>query len=186
MTTQDPHPGSTETAGGVAPSSEGAGSSAYRTDPAVGESGVPTDTGVPADTGASTNTGETAARTGTAAPPTGDLGSAGDVGTSTAQTERTSAATESGSRDELFGQEELSGLRSRWDEVQAGFVDDPRECVRKADGLVSDVVERLTNGFADARSRLEEQWARGDEASTEDLRLALKRYREFFQRLLSI
>ena len=86
----------------------------------------------------------------------------------------------------LFAENELSGLRSRWDEVQSGFVDDPKECVHKADGLVSEVVEQLTNGFSEARSRLEAQWARGEEASTEDLRLALKRYRDFFQRLLSV
>ena len=88
--------------------------------------------------------------------------------------------------DSLFGGIDLSGLKSRWDDVQAAFVDDPRECVQKADRLVSDVVEQLTTGFADARSRLEEQWSRGQEASTEDLRQALKRYREFFQRLLSV
>ncbi|SED65021.1 hypothetical protein [Rhodococcus koreensis] len=86
----------------------------------------------------------------------------------------------------LFAEDELSVLRLRWDEVQAGFVDDPRECVQKADGLVSDVVDRITTGFSEARSRLEEQWARGEEGSTEDLRLALKRYREFFQRLLEL
>jgi hypothetical protein len=86
----------------------------------------------------------------------------------------------------LFADDELAGLRARWDNVQAGFVDDPRECVQKADGLVSDVVERLTSGFTQARSRLEEQWARGEEASTEDLRVALKRYREFFERLLAV
>ena len=88
--------------------------------------------------------------------------------------------------ESLFGGVDLSGLRSRWDDVQAAFVDDPRECVQKADRLVSDVVDQLTTGFADARSRLEEQWSRGQEASTEDLRQALKRYREFFQRLLSV
>lgn len=87
---------------------------------------------------------------------------------------------------ELFADDELAGLRARWDNVQAGFVDDPRECVQKADSLVSDVVEHLTTGFTHARSRLEEQWARGEEASTEDLRVALKHYREFFQRLLSV
>jgi hypothetical protein len=86
----------------------------------------------------------------------------------------------------LFAEGELSGLRSRWDDVQSGFVDNPRECVEKADALVSDVVERLTTGFSEARSRLEAQWARGEEASTEDLRLALMRYREFFQRLLAL
>ena len=88
--------------------------------------------------------------------------------------------------ESLFGGIDMSGLRSRWDDVQAAFVDDPRECVQKADRLVSNVVEQLTTGFADARSRLEEQWSRGQEASTEDLRQALKRYREFFQRLLAV
>src|SRR5688572_11371077 len=75
----------------------------------------------------------------------------------------------------LFGATELSGFRSRWDDVQAAFVDDPRECVQKADSLVSEVVDQLTAGFSEARSRMEAQWARGEEASTEDLRLALKR-----------
>ena len=85
----------------------------------------------------------------------------------------------------LFADNDRSGLRSRWDDVQASFVDDPKECVQKADALVADVVQQLTAGFADARSRLEAQWARGEEASTEDLRQALKRYREFFERLLA-
>jgi hypothetical protein len=93
---------------------------------------------------------------------------------------------ESSREQELFADDHLAGLRARWDNVQAGFVDDPRECVQKADSLVSDVVEQLTSGFAQARSRLEEQWARGEDASTEDLRVALKRYREFFQRLLAV
>jgi hypothetical protein len=96
------------------------------------------------------------------------------------------ATAEPSNGESLFGGIDLSRLRSRWDDVQAAFVDDPKECVQKADHLVSDVVEQLTTGFAQARSRLEEQWSRGQEASTEDLRLALKRYREFFQRLLSV
>lgn len=86
----------------------------------------------------------------------------------------------------LFGDDTLTGLRSRWDHVQAGFVDNPRECVQQADGLVSDVVEELTSAFSHARSGLEAQWARGEQASTEDLRVALKRYREFFDRLLAV
>jgi hypothetical protein len=88
--------------------------------------------------------------------------------------------------DDLFADDEMVGLRARWDSVQASFVDDPKECVQKADGLVSDVVDQLTSSFSHARSRLEEQWARGEEASTEDLRIALKRYREFFERLLAV
>jgi len=86
----------------------------------------------------------------------------------------------------LFADAERDGLRRRWDDVQAGFVDDPRDCVQKADGLVSDVVRQLISGFTEARSRLEQQWSRGEEASTEDLRVALKRYREFFDRLLAV
>jgi hypothetical protein len=86
----------------------------------------------------------------------------------------------------LFADGELSGLRSRWTDVQSAFVDDPRDCVQKADGLVADVVDKLSAGFSEARSRLEEQWDRGEEVSTEDLRIALKRYREFFERLLAV
>jgi hypothetical protein len=86
----------------------------------------------------------------------------------------------------LFGDRELSDLHSRWTEVQAAFVDDPRDCVQKADGLVADVVDKLTAGFAQARSGLEEQWSRGEEVSTEDLRIALQRYRDFFERLLAV
>lgn len=86
----------------------------------------------------------------------------------------------------LFADEHRSGLQSRWDEVQAAFVDDPKQCVQEADNLVAEVVEQLTASFADTRSHLEAQWARGEDASTEDLRLALKRYRDFFQRLLSV
>ena len=106
--------------------------------------------------------------------------------------EPSEAATESSTDDaetptdmSLFADNDRSSLRSRWDDVQAGFVDDPKDCVQKADALVSDVVQQLTDGFSDARSRLEAQWARGEEASTEDLRQALKRYREFFERLLA-
>jgi hypothetical protein len=96
------------------------------------------------------------------------------------------SATESSPDRSLFADDELARLRARWDNLQAAFVDDPKDCVQKADGLVSDVVEQLTTGFSEARSRLEDQWGRGEEASTEDLRVALKRYREFFERLLAV
>jgi hypothetical protein len=86
----------------------------------------------------------------------------------------------------LFEENDLTNLRLRWTDIQTEFVDDPRQCVQNADSLVSDVVDQLTAGFAAARSRLEEQWARGEEISTEDLRVALTRYREFFERLLQV
>ena len=93
---------------------------------------------------------------------------------------------ESSTAEMLFVGDDLTDLRARWAGVQAAFVDDPKECVQKADHLVSDVVEQLTSGFAEARSRLEGQWSQGQEASTEDLRLALMHYREFFDRLLAV
>jgi hypothetical protein len=108
-----------------------------------------------------------------------------------AEPARSDAATQSapaeGPKDQaLFAERELSDLQSRWADVQAAFVDDPKDSVQRADGLVNDVVEQITSSFSQARSQLEEQWSRGEAASTEDLRVALTRYREFFQRLLTV
>jgi hypothetical protein len=86
----------------------------------------------------------------------------------------------------LFPTGEAEGFRSRWTEVQTGFVDEPRSAVEQADGLVADMMKRLAQVFADERAKLEEQWSRGDDISTEDLRVALRRYRSFFDRLLSV
>lgn len=98
----------------------------------------------------------------------------------------TQSATGAPAGDSLFAERDLSELRSRWNDVQAAFVDDPRACVQKADSLVSSAVEQLTASFSQTRSRLEDQWSRGEEASTEDLRIALKHYRDFFDRILAV
>lgn len=86
----------------------------------------------------------------------------------------------------LFAASESSNLRAQWDSVQVTFVDDPRNAVQKADALVSETIKRLSEVFASERQKLEEQWGRGADASTEDLRVALRRYRSFFTRLLEI
>jgi hypothetical protein len=86
----------------------------------------------------------------------------------------------------LFPQNELEELRNRWSGIQSAFVDEPRRAVEQADGLVASGMKRLAEVFADERSRLEQQWDRGDNVSTEELRIALQRYRSFFHRLLSI
>jgi hypothetical protein len=85
----------------------------------------------------------------------------------------------------LLAEEDAGGFRSRWNEIQVRFVDEPRGSVQKADGLVAEMMERLTQVFSEERTRLESQWERGDDVSTEDLRIALQRYRSFFERLLS-
>jgi hypothetical protein len=85
----------------------------------------------------------------------------------------------------LFERDEAEDLGRRWESIQAAFVDRPRESVQQADNLVGDLVKRLSKTFADERTNLENQWADDDEVSTEDLRVALQRYRSFFERLLS-
>jgi len=86
----------------------------------------------------------------------------------------------------LFQQDEANDFRKRWTDIQTGFVDEPRRSVEQADALVAEVIKRLASSFAEERSRLEGQWGRGDDVSTEDLRVALKRYRAFFDRLLNV
>jgi hypothetical protein len=86
----------------------------------------------------------------------------------------------------LFSKEDADKLRKDWDSVQAGFVDQPRKAVEEADNLVAVTMKRLAEIFAEERAKLEQQWDRGDNISTEDLRLALHRYRSFFHRLLAI
>jgi hypothetical protein len=86
----------------------------------------------------------------------------------------------------LFHEEEGRGFRARWEGIQTGFVDEPRTAVEQADALVSEIMKRLTDAFAEERAALEKQWGRGESVSTEDLRVALKRYRSFFERLLAV
>jgi hypothetical protein len=75
-------------------------------------------------------------------------------------------------------------FKQRWEQIQVTFVDEPQTSVREADALVQELMQRLADNFSQERSRLEEQWARGEQASTEDLRTALQQYRSFFRRLL--
>ena len=86
----------------------------------------------------------------------------------------------------LFAPNEAGELRSRWDSIQAGFVDEPRRAVQQADELVDSAIKKLTDVFGRERSKLEQQWDRGGDVSTEDLRVTLQRYRSFFTRLLAV
>jgi hypothetical protein len=86
----------------------------------------------------------------------------------------------------LFSPGETDKLRGQWNDIQAGFVDEPRQAVERADELVALTIKRLAEGFSNERGKMEGQWDRGGDVSTEDLRLALRRYRSFFGRLLSV
>lgn len=95
-------------------------------------------------------------------------------------------AAREGGPGPLFPAGDVEDLRSRWDQIQTGFVDEPRVAVKQADELVAQAMKRLAESFAGERTRLEQQWDRGDNVSTEELRQALRKYRSFFQRLLTM
>ena len=88
-------------------------------------------------------------------------------------------------REPLLSDEKSEGFAEKWREIQVRFVDEPRDSVAQADALVADLMQQLAASFSDERERLEKQWDSGDDVSTEDLRVALTRYRSFFDRLLS-
>lgn len=91
-----------------------------------------------------------------------------------------------GDGERLMRAPESDDLRRRWESIQASFIDAPREAVEEADRLVGELTDRIAERFRSERSGLETQWERGDEVSTEELRLTLQRYRGFFDRLLHL
>jgi hypothetical protein len=85
----------------------------------------------------------------------------------------------------LISADQVEHLRQQWTNVQSHFVDEPRKSVEEADQLVAAAIKQIEDGFSEGRSNLEKQWSRGDQASTEDLRICLQHYRQFFDRLLT-
>jgi hypothetical protein len=118
---------------------------------------------------------------------TASLAKAAETGRPVAEPPRSFAEAAGGEQPEpLFAADETSRLRADWDQVQASFVDEPRQAVEQADRLVATAIKRLAEIFAEEKARLEGQWDRGGDVSTEDLRQALRRYRAFFGRVLSV
>jgi hypothetical protein len=117
--------------------------------------------------GASATTGDRSQGTGAAAAETAGAGADGDADVS------------------LLDRADQDQFRRRWSDVQARFVDDPRDAVQTADGLVAELMQSMAQGFSEHKGRLESQWQQGGDPDTEELRQALQRYRSFFDRLLS-
>jgi len=92
---------------------------------------------------------------------------------------------DTGDNEPLLPGDQSERYRDRWQEIQGSFVDEPQHSVEEADALVADLMQRLASVFSDEREKLEKQWGEGEDVSTEDLRVALTRYRSFFDRLLS-
>jgi hypothetical protein len=124
-----------------------------------------------------------------AAPAPDDVADTSRAGEAQPATDRTAATAEAAAPvDEdraLLPEGEEEDFRRRWEEIQTRFVDDPRQAVEDADALVAGVMQRIAEGFAQARDGLEGQWSAGGDVGTEELRVALQRYRSFFRRLLS-
>jgi hypothetical protein len=118
-----------------------------------------------------------------AAAATGGEPLSSDPGDSRVQD--TGRAADGAEHEPLFPNDQSERFTSRWQEIQTSFVDQPRDAVAEADALVADLMQRLAASFSQERERLEAQWDQGDDVSTEDLRVALTRYRSFFDRLLS-
>lgn len=95
------------------------------------------------------------------------------------------ASTDWSSHGGLLPDDDLGSYQQRWDDVQVRFIDEPRQSVREADDLVGEITSRIAERFTGARQDLEQRWERGNEPTTEELRQALQRYRDFFQRLVA-
>jgi hypothetical protein len=138
-------------------------------------------TGVAAD--AAGQTSETAADS--AEPTTADIAGTRRERTDEPKADDALDDEDGEGREPLFAGEDTDQFRDRWREIQSRFVDEPRRAVEEGDALVATLMQRLAETFAQERSKLESQWDRDGDVSTEDLRVALQRYRSFFDRLLS-
>jgi len=101
------------------------------------------------------------------------------------ESEAQAAEPDSKEHEPLLSADKSESFARQWHEIQVAFVDEPRDSVAHADTLVADLMQQLAASFSEERERLEKQWDSGDDVSTEDLRVALTRYRSFFDRLLS-
>jgi len=104
----------------------------------------------------------------------------------TAEPVELSPVTTTAGDSPLFSTDDTENFQVEWRALQSEFVDDPREAVQRADELVTQVMQSLADTFAEHKRSLDEQWRQGEQVQTEELRQALKRYRAFFDRLLSV
>ena len=138
------------------------------------------------DESATTSAEEPVNETNERRPTTADIASGTADSGEQAPPAAEAVADDEDERRPLLEEEATVEVRSRWEKIQGGFVDEPRRAVEEADTLVAELMQQLADSFANERKGLEGQWDRGDEVSTEDLRIALQRYRSFFDRLLSV
>jgi hypothetical protein len=120
------------------------------------------------------------------APPTAaDERPAGESQTEAALGGADAATNDLASRGDEPLLADATGYQDRWYEIQTGFVDEPSRAVQSAGELLTEVMDDLTRRLTSELEAVDAQHGAGDEASTEDLRVAFQRYRSFFDRLLT-
>jgi hypothetical protein len=149
----------------------------------MGTGETETRTAEPAEEPAADAATETEERGDGQALSTEDLVQAEPKTTETTRTPEASRTPDEEDRHELFYDDEVERFQSSWQTIQTAFVDDPQRAVKEADELVAAVIQTLAATFAEHKSELESAWSQGEPA-TEDLRIALRRYRSFFKQLL--
>ncbi|MFD3540806.1 hypothetical protein ACFWUQ_15080 [Streptomyces sp. NPDC058662] len=180
-------------------------------DERAGEAGITTEdianptpaTGAGTDTGTDTGTGASEfgdGTTGGRTPPVypgeatwetatdedgNEIGGRGDESPGDRMADTGPTGADRSTDEPLLGAQDTADYRKSWSEIQGRFVDDPQDAVRSADALVAEVMQTLARTFSDHKQGLEGQWSQGEQVATEDLRLALQRYRSFFNRLLN-
>ena len=88
-----------------------------------------------------------------------------------------------GTSASLVGSLDADGIRNRFLDIQAGFVDEPRQAVEEAGRFVDELLQQVADALREQRAQLA---GATDEGSTEDLRLALRAYRQFVDRILGM
>ncbi|MFI7605701.1 hypothetical protein ACIBTV_11315 [Micromonospora sp. NPDC049366] len=122
-----------------------------------------------------------------AAAPDADpavAGAAGAPGSLTAAgTSRPAGSTVAAEPASLFDADTAQNFRDRWRDVQLRFVDDPRAAAAEAQAMVEEAIEALSAALTAQRNTLG-AWQETGSADTEELRMAVRRYRDFLDRVL--
>jgi hypothetical protein len=85
----------------------------------------------------------------------------------------------------LLPKRQSEDLQARWSAIQNNFVDEPRRTVEEADKLIETAIHQVQDSIAAERSKVDRRWRRGEDVSTEELRMCLQSYRALFNRLVS-
>lgn len=101
--------------------------------------------------------------------------------------ERTGHREDHGTDGPLMSRDDQDELSQRMRQAVTDFVESPRRAVEEADSTFDRIVSGLTDALTERRRALRAGWQEQDtEAQTEELRIALQRYRDLSEQLLRI